>query len=326
MSALAEKFREVDEGVHTRVKSAIKTAMQANFVIDDEPHNRKVEGFSKKPIEFFVREKIDPKTLLDKNSVSAAKGSSESKAQEDVSSIENIDATEEVTQDHISEKDIENLEKILISDDDAVADEAKDKLEAKNDAEEIVSPENAECTNDQNSVPSGGLKSDENSEIESANETDTGHSQSYEEGFEAGRASALSELEEKEIDQIEVLKLISNKISDESFFDFEAISQKILQTVTELSSERCGILIDENPAKFSDRIDEKLEQLRSLTQQRHVFFNQNDLEALKTLDEFEEIFENINVRVNPDLLRGDVVVKVGAVEVRDASFTDQLKD
>ena len=30
--------------------------------------------------------------------------------------------------------------------------------------------------------------------------------------------------------------------------------------------------------------------------------------------------------MNPDLLRGDVVVKVGAVEVRDAAFTDQPED
>ena len=325
MSALAEKFRVVDEGVHTRVKSAIKDAMEANFVIEEEKVNRKVETFSRKSIEFFVREKIDPKTLLDNTPVNSSKDSSESETQEEAT-YEIDDNSELKNQATESEKDLQKLEQILISDNDLLEEKAPDQLVLNEESDEIRPSEISEQMDDQKSNQPTDLKPDENPDTREAIETDTGNSQSYEEGFEAGRASALSELEEQEIDQIAVLKSIADKMADESFFDFDAISSKILETVTELSSERCGVLIDDYPKQFSDRIVEKLDQLRNLTQQRYVFFNETDLDSLKTLNEFDEIFENINVRVNPDLLRGDVVVKVGAVEVRDAAFADQLKD
>ena len=326
MSALAEKFIEVNEGVHTRVKSAIKNAMDANFVIEEEPVNRKAETFSRKSIDFFVREKIDPKTLFDNSSVSSTNDSLEPETQEEDTPSDIKDNVELKNENVDSENDLENLEKILTSDDDMVQENVKEQLEPVKKTDEIESPEIVEQKDGQNGGPPFDAKVDENSGIPAAVETDASNSQSYEEGFVAGRAAALSELEEQEIDQLAVLKSIANKMSDESFFDFEAISAKIMSTVNELSSERCGILIDEYPEKFSDRIVEKLEQLRNLTQTRHVFFNETDLESLKTLKEFDEIFENVNVRVNPNLLRGDVVVKVGAVEVREAAFTDQPED
>ena len=135
-------------------------------------------------------------------------------------------------------------------------------------------------------------------------------------------AAALSELEEQRLEHLGVLKSISEKLLTDSVFDFDNISKKVLDTVNELSSERCGLAIDENPEGFLKRIAAQIEQVRNLSEERSVFFNEEDLTALKSFAEFESYFAKAKVRSDPVLKRGDVVVKVGGVELRDAPFAD----
>ena len=59
-----------------------------------------------------------------------------------------------------------------------------------------------------------------------------------------------------------------------------------------------------------------------MSDERCVFFNEQDLEALRTFEEFDEYFADAKVRSDSELKRGDVVVKVGGVELRDAPFSD----
>ena len=155
---------------------------------------------------------------------------------------------------------------------------------------------------------------------------DDQQSELYDEGFAAGRAAALSELEEQRLEHLGVLKSISEKLLTDSVFDFDNISKKVLDTVNELSSERCGLAIDENPEGFLKRIAAQIEQVRNLSEERSVFFNEEDLAALKSFEEFESYFAKAKVRSDPVLKRGDVVVKVGGVELRDAPFADYAQD
>ena len=155
---------------------------------------------------------------------------------------------------------------------------------------------------------------------------DDQQSELYDEGFAAGRAAALSELEEQRLEHLGVLKSISEKLLTDSVFDFDNISKKVLDTVNELSSERCGLAIDENPEGFLKRIAAQIEQVRNLSEERSVFFNEEDLAALKSFEEFESYFAKAKVRSDPLLKRGDVVVKVGGVELRDAPFADYAQD
>ena len=75
-----------------------------------------------------------------------------------------------------------------------------------------------------------------------------------------------------------------------------------------------------------NRIAAQIEQVRNLSDERSVFFNEEDLEALKSFGEFENYFSKAQVRSDPKLKRGDVVVKVGGVELRDAPFYDYEQD
>ena len=60
MSNLAEEFVTLDKENHVRMQGAIKTAISADFKVEESPKHNSNAGFSKKSIEFFVREKIDP--------------------------------------------------------------------------------------------------------------------------------------------------------------------------------------------------------------------------------------------------------------------------
>ena len=148
------------------------------------------------------------------------------------------------------------------------------------------------------------------------------NTEAYEEGFSAGRAAALSELEEQRIEHLNVLKSISERLQNESCFDFDDISSKVLDTVYALSSQRCGLAIDSDAKGFLEHVEKQLDQIRSLSNEKRVSFNPEDLETLKSFEEFEEFFQDVDIKSDEDLNRGDVIVKVGGVEIRDAPFSD----
>ena len=299
MSNLAEEFVTLDKENHVRMRGAIKTAISADFKVEESPKHNSSAGFSKKSIEFFVREKIDPasfpksEALPSKNARPATEADHSS---HDVSSEAPQNSEPTAAPQSGENSDLDDLAQVL----------AEESTEPEQDNEL-----NQETT-EQPLNPQANVD-DQKSEL-------------YDEGFAAGRAAALSELEEQRLEHLGVLKSISEKLLTDSVFDFDNISKKVLDTVNELSSERCGLAIDENPEGFLKRIAAQIEQVRNLSEERSVFFNEEDLAALKSFEEFESYFAKAKVRSDPVLKRGDVVVKVGGVELRDAPFADYAQD
>ena len=279
------------------MKDAIETAISADFKVEEAPKHDLNAGFSKIPLEFFVREKIDPASFVktppdDVPSPPApeATGISPPSAEDESTVAEGL-KVDELSQ----ESELDDLAQEL----------AKDNVQSAETESQLDTTEPLVVHEEQ---------------------LDTQQSDHYDEGFAAGRAAALSELEEQRLEHLEVLKSISEKLLTDSVFDFDHISKKVLDTVNELSSERCGLTIDDNPEGFLKRIEARIEQVRNLSEERSVFFNEDDLQALKSFDEFENYFLKAQVRSDPALKRGDVVVKVGGVELRDAPFHDYESD
>ena len=299
MSNLAEEFVTLDKENHVRMRGAIKTAISADFKVEEAPKHNFNAGFSKKSIEFFVREKLDPasfpksEALPSKNARPATEADHSS---HDVSSEAPQNSEPTAAPQSGENSDLDDLAQVLAEE----STEAAPEIELNQETTE--QPVNPQATVD-----------DQQSEL-------------YDEGFAAGRAAALSELEEQRLEHLGVLKSISEKLLTDSVFDFDNISKKVLDTVNELSSERCGLAIDENPEGFLKRIAAQIEQVRNLSEERSVFFNEEDLAALKSFEEFESYFAKAKVRSDPVLKRGDVVVKVGGVELRDAPFADYAQD
>ncbi len=299
MSNLAEEFVTLDKENHVRMRGAIKTAISADFKVEESPKHNSNAGFSKKSIEFFVREKIDPTSFPKseaRSSKNARPAAEADHSSHDVSSEAPHNSEPTAAPQSEENSDLDDLAQVL----------AEESTEPASDIE--LNQETAEQpVNPQATVD------DQQSDL-------------YDEGFAAGRAAALSELEEQRLEHLGVLKSISEKLLTDSVFDFDNISKKVLDTVNELSSERCGLAIDENPEGFLKRIAAQIEQVRNLSEERSVFFNEEDLAALKSFEEFESYFAKAKVRSDPVLKRGDVVVKVGGVELRDAPFADYAQD
>ena len=299
MSNLAEEFVTLDKENHVRMRGAIKTAISADFKVEESPKHNSNAGFSKKSIEFFVREKIDPASFP-KATVRSSENTPTAREADNSShcvSSGPAQASEATAAPQSEENsDLEDLAQVLAE-------------------EETESAQEAELNQDATEQP-----------VNPQTTADTQQSELYDEGFAAGRAAALSELEEQRLEHLGVLKSISEKLLTDSVFDFDNISKKVLDTVNELSSERCGLAIDENPEGFLKRIAAQIEQVRNLSEERSVFFNEEDLAALKSFEEFESYFAKAKVRSDPVLKRGDVVVKVGGVELRDAPFADYAQD
>ena len=299
MSTIAEEFFKVDKETHSRMQGAIKNALLADFKVEEAPKQRKENSFSKKPLEFFVREKIDPDLV---NNIRNQVG--EAEASESSVSGQVADTSTHSDQETETNVGLEDSEQ-------AGAGLPKDSADLDELTEVLASNDQALTQLDSNSDSDSLLQAEE-----------AVQSENYNEGFAAGRAAALSELEEQRLENLEVLKSISEKLLTDSCFDFDNISTKVLDTVNELSSERCGIEIDQNPEGFLSRIDKKIDQVRNLSKDRCVFFNELDLKSLKCFDEFEKFFSDAKVRSDPQLKRGDVIVKIGGVELRDAPFSD----
>ncbi|MFZ8880834.1 MAG: FliH/SctL family protein [Paracoccaceae bacterium] len=299
MSNLAEEFVTLDKENHVRMRGAIKTAISADFKVEESPKHDATAGFSKKSIEFFVREKLDPASFPKPAAPSSENAPAAAEADHsphDVSSEAPHNSEPTAAPQSEENSDLDDLAQVL----------AEESTEPASDIE--LNQETAEQpVNPQATVD------DQQSDL-------------YDEGFAAGRAAALSELEEQRLEHLGVLKSISEKLLTDSVFDFDNISKKVLDTVNELSSERCGLAIDENPEGFLKRIAAQIEQVRNLSEERSVFFNEEDLAALKSFEEFESYFAKAKVRSDPVLKRGDVVVKVGGVELRDAPFADYAQD
>ena len=299
MSNLAEEFVKLDKENHVRMRGAIKTAISADFKVEEAPKHNSNVGFSKKSIEFFVREKIDPASF-------PKSGAPSSENAPPVAEVDN------------SSQDV-SLEPAQNS-----APAAKPQSEESSDLDDL-----AQVLAEESPEPAQNVELNQEITDQAINPqatVDDQQSELYDEGFAAGRAAALSELEEQRLKHLGVLKSISEKLLTDSVFDFDNISKKVLDTVNELSSERCGLAIDENPEGFLKRIAAQIEQVRNLSEERSVFFNEEDLAALKSFEEFESYFAKAKVRSDPVLKRGDVVVKVGGVELRDAPFADYAQD
>ena len=269
--------------------------------LDAEKHTRVADAVKSAVSAGFVSEKTadpDSETFVRKSITQFVKEkiTLEDLGQEGFSGLdEKLEESEEVESSETCPPESEPMEDIgSVSD---------------NLADELVDPLNDDAQESKNMDPA-------------ITEAEQEHTEVYDEGFAAGRAAALSELEEQRMEHLNVLKSISERLQNESCFDFADISSKVLDTVYALASERCGIAIDNNPQGFLDHVEKKLEQIRSLSNEKKVFFNPQDLKTLQSFEEFENLFEGVDVREEESLIRGDVIVKIGGVEIRDTPFSD----
>ena len=301
MSNVSEDFAVLDKTNHKKMAAAVKAAMDADFKVEEKSLNDAERTFKRKSIAHFVKAKLSLEELRQGGAAASDTPGPDpdalSEPQGDAQMA--VDAGQAASGVEAAE-DMDALTSLLEED-------PQTEVAAEAGAGEQASAASAEPEN-QTQMSSPELEQEKNA--------------AYEEGFAAGRAAALSELEEQRLEQLGVLKSIADRLQNEAAFDFENVSQKVLETVYNLSSERCGLGLDANPEGFLAHVQKKLDQVQLLADHKRVFFNAEDLESLQKFDEFEGIFNGVDVHQDRELKRGDVIVKVGGVEIRDTPFSD----
>ena len=305
MSNVREDFAVLDETNHKKMAVAVKAAMDADFKVEEKSLNDAEREFKRKSIAHFVKAKFSLEEL--RQSGAAA---SDTPAPDPADTVSEPPGDAQMAVDVVqaasgveAEEDMNALKSLLEDD---------PQTEGSAESEAVAQASSA------NAVP-------ENQTQISPPELEQEKNAAYDEGFAAGRAAALSELEEQRLEQLDVLKSIAERLQNEAAFDFDNVSQKVLETVYNLSSERCGLGLDANPEGFLAHVQKKLDQVQLLADHKKVFFNAEDLKSLQKFDEFEGIFNDVEVHQDRELKRGDVIVKVGGVEIRDTPFSDFAK-
>ena len=80
--------------------------------------------------------------------------------------------------------------------------------------------------------------------------------------------------------------------------------------------------IESDATGFLKHVEKQLDQIKSLSNEKRVSFNSEDLKTLQSFGEFEELFQGVDIKSDDTLNRGEVIVKVGGVEIRDTPFSD----
>ena len=136
-------------------------------------------------------------------------------------------------------------------------------------------------------------------------------------GIEIGKKIAFADLESKQQEALEAFQIIIDNIKKKEAVDKTDLTQSILLAITRLASERAGILIDQHPETFKNKITsfaDKIEQ-----ESKNLILNLNPMDANLLKDKLAESLRDkkIEIKENSELFRGDFIFQMGAVEIGD---------
>jgi len=126
---------------------------------------------------------------------------------------------------------------------------------------------------------------------------------------------ALSEIEAEQKEAINTLKMLVNNIKEKETLDKSDLLQSILDVVTHLASERAGIIIDETPEIFKNKISKFIDEIEHASKKIILNLNPKDANLIKEITTNPLHDDNIELKENSELLRGDFIIQVGSVEM-----------
>ena len=137
------------------------------------------------------------------------------------------------------------------------------------------------------------------------------------EGIEIGKKIALTDLENEQQRIIETFQLIINNIQNKEVVDKTNLTQSILKTITRLASERAGIIIEDNPEPFKNRIISFVEKIEQESKKLILNLNPRDANLIEKSLVKSLSNKEIEIRENSELFRGDLILQMGSIEIGD---------
>ena len=279
------------------ISRLIKLSREVGYKKQDDIPQRNLVDFKPLSIDKIVAE------VGSKPSKPDVSNKAEDKEQ---TSLSNLEAKENNTQDQKEETQTE----IGLNDDKIEEKQKQDIAERveKNPNDKIIEPPEKEMPNfdDEEASKQNVITPSNNDEaIEAARK----------EGIEIGKTMAFSEMEKDQKNSVEALNLLIKNIKSKEIIDKSELMNSIINVIITLASERAGVEIDKTPETFKKKIVAFVNEIEHASKKVIVNLNPRDAELIKKISKEPYFEENIELKENSELFRGDFILQMGTIEM-----------
>ena len=218
----------------------------------------------------------------------------------------NLDAKDNKTQDQKEE----NQTEIGLNDDKIVENQKQDIAEKaeENPGSQIIETPEEEIQNLANKevLKQNVITSSSNDEaIEAARK----------EGIEIGKKMAFSEMETDQKKSVDALNMLIKNIKSKETIDKSELMNSITNVIITLASERAGLEIDKTPQVLKDKIVAFVDEIEHATKKIILNLHPKDAELIKQITKEAQLDQNIELKENSELFRGDYILQMGSIEM-----------
>ena len=216
----------------------------------------------------------------------------------------------EAKDNNTQEQKEDNQTEIGLNDDKIEEKQKQDIAERveKNPSDKIIDPPEEEVPNfdDKEALKQNVITPSNNDEaIEAARK----------EGIEIGKKMAFSEIETDQTKSVETLNLLIKNIKNKETIDKSELMNSITNVIITLASERAGLEIDKTPEILKKKILAFVDEIERASKKVVVNLNPNDAELIKEISKEPFFTENIELKENSELFRGDFILQMGTIEM-----------
>ena len=220
------------------------------------------------------------------------------------------DSNLEVKDNNTQDQKEENQTEIGLNDDKIEENQKQDVAETveENPGGKIIEPPEEDIQNlaDKEVLKQNVITSSSNDEaIEAARK----------EGIEIGKKMAFSEMETDQKKSVEALTTLIKNIKSKETIDKSELMNSIINVIITLASERAGLEIDKTPEILKQKILAFVDEIEHASKKVVVNLNPKDAELIKEISKDPYFVENIELKENSELFRGDFILQMGTIEM-----------
>ena len=202
----------------------------------------------------------------------------------------------------------QNLDEEYISK--TTSQDLKNQNEEENKGEKTSSIGNLENVN--------GMKEPSEKNEEETKKTEVDQSTAArQEGIEIGKKMAITTAENNLTEASKTLHMVIESLKGKDVLDKTDLMNSILTTITNIAGERAGQVIDEHPESFKEKILGFIDDIDRSSKKAILNLNPHDAKLIRKsiLEHFSE--NEIQIKENSDLFRGDAILQLGSIEIGD---------
>ena len=137
------------------------------------------------------------------------------------------------------------------------------------------------------------------------------------EGIETGKKMAIESARNNLAEASKTLHSVIESLRGKDVLDKTNLMNSILTTITNIACERAGQIIDEHPKSFTEKILTFIDEIDKSSKKVILNLNPHDAKLIGSsiLEHYSD--NEIQIKENSDLFRGDSILQIGSIEIGD---------